>query len=212
MARPRNQTARRAQLLAAARQAVSVHGPARVRVADIADAAGVARGSVHYYFRDLDQLLEQVYKDAVDRFFTQRLDAVTGLRDARDKLVACARRGLPTGADDELARLLYWFGPETTDNAVFAAHCQGLFDRQVAVYSGLLEVGEAQDHFVLAEPAVDVAANLVTLEDGYGLHIVTGNHSVTPERALSLVLGYARSATGCADLTPDRPVQESPRA
>ncbi|MFI9604831.1 TetR/AcrR family transcriptional regulator [Streptomyces sp. NPDC052043] len=212
MARPRNQTARRAQLITAAGRAVSTYGPARVRVADIADAAGVARGSVHYYFRDLGDLLEQVYKDAVDRFFTQRLDAVTGLRDARDKLVVCARRGLPTGPDDELVRLLYWFGPETTDNPVFAAHGQGLFDRQVAVYTGILEVGEAQGHFTLTESAIDIAANLVTLEDGYGLHIVTGNRSVTPERALSLVLGYARTATGCANLTPDRPVQEHPRA
>ncbi|MGW4042218.1 TetR/AcrR family transcriptional regulator [Streptomyces sp. NPDC004721] len=205
MARPRNQTARRAQLLAAARQAVSAHGPARVRVADIAHAAGVAKGSVHYYFRDLDDLLEQVYKDAVDRFFTQRLEAVAGLPDARDKLVACARRGLPTGPDDELARLLYWFGPEMTANPVFSAHGQGLFDRQVAVYCGLLQVGEAQGHFTLIQPALDIAANLVTLEDGYGLHVVSGNRSITPQRALSLVLGFARTATNSPDLTPDRP-------
>jgi AcrR family transcriptional regulator len=204
MARPRNQAARRAQLIAAAGRAVSSRGPARVRVADIADAAGVARGSVHYYFRDLDDLLQQVYRDAVDRFFSQRVDAVSGYRDARDKLVACARRGLPTGADDELTRLLYWFNPEMADNPVFSTLSQGLFDRQVTVYTGLLEVGEAQGHFTLAEPAPDVAANLVTLEDGYGLHIVAGNRSVSLRRALDLVLSYARTATGCAGLTGDR--------
>ncbi|MFF2503011.1 TetR/AcrR family transcriptional regulator [Streptomyces sp. NPDC058067] len=210
MARPKNQTARRAQLVAAATRAVSAHGPARVRVADIADAAGVARGSVHYYFQDLSELLRQVYKEAVDRFFTRRMARVSVLSDARDKLVASARCGLPSGPDDELVRALYRFGSDLPDDPVYQALIQGLTDRQVAVYAGILEVGVAQGHFHPAEPVLDIATNLVGLEDAFGMYIIASSPSVTTERALELILGYARTATGCAELVPDRPTAQTP--
>jgi len=204
MARPKNQAARREQLVVAATEAVGRHGLAQLRVADIADAAGVARGSVSYYFSDLGELLQQVYQRAADRFFTSRSAVAAELPDARDKLVACARLGLPEGPDDELALVLYEFSSATHDNPVYSTLAQSLFDRQVTLYASILEIGRAQGHFELTMPALDIAANLVILEDGYGLHIVSRNASLPPERSLELLLGYARMATGCPDLRPDR--------
>lgn len=204
MARPRDQTARRAQMVHAATDAVRRRGLPRLRVADIADAAGVARGSVHYYFRDLTDLLQQVYKAAGDRFFTERVTEAATLADARDKLVVSARHGLPDGPDDELAVVLYEFASAARGEPVYAALAQSLYDRQVAMYAGIFEVGAAQGHFTLGEPVLDVAANMVALEDAYGLHIVARNASLPPDRALDLLLGYARAVTGCPDLTPDR--------
>lgn len=197
MARPRNQTARRDQLVAAATRAVHAHGLSQVRVADIADEAGVARGSVHYYFRDLDELLQRVYQQAGDRFFTDRMNAAAALPDARHKLVESIMHGLPDGPDDELAVVLYEFGNCRT-HPVFTALSQSLWDRQVAMYAAILEVGVGQGHFTLTGPVLDLAANLVALEDAYGLHIISRNASVPHERALELLMTYARSATGCA--------------
>ncbi|MFJ8471199.1 TetR/AcrR family transcriptional regulator [Kitasatospora sp. NPDC094011] len=205
MARAKNQTARREQLVLAATEAVGRHGLAQLRVADIADAAGVARGSVTYYFSDLGELLQQVYRRAADRFFTDRSAVAARLPDARDKLVACARLGLPDGPEDELALVLYEFSSATHGDPVYSTLAQSLYDRQVALYAGILEIGRAQGHFELTAPALDLAANLVVLEDGYGLHIISRNSSLTTGRSLDLLLGYARSATGCPDLRPDRP-------
>lgn len=42
---------------------------------DIADAAGVSRTLVHYYFRSVDALINQVYKEALDEL-SGRLDSV----------------------------------------------------------------------------------------------------------------------------------------
>lgn len=208
MARPRNQTARREQLVHAATAAVGRHGLAQLRVADIAEVAGVARGSVSYYFSDLGDLLRQVYQQAADRFYTSRTDTASRLPDARDKLVACARRGLPAGPEDELAVVLYEFSAAARDESEYATLAQSLYDRQVAMYGSILEIGQAQGHFRFTEPIRDVAANLVTLEDGYGLHIVSRNSSLPPERALALILAHARQATGCPDLRPDRTVPD----
>ncbi|OPC77478.1 hypothetical protein B4N89_44055 [Embleya scabrispora] len=208
MARPRNQTARREQLVHAATEAVGRRGLAQLRVADIAEVAGVARGSVNYYFSDLGDLLRQVYRQAADRFYTSRTDTASRLPDARDKLVACARLGLPAGPDDELALVLYEFSAAARDESEYATLAQSLYDRQVAMYGSILEIGRAQGHFRFTEPIPDVAANLVTLEDGYGLHIVGRNSSLPPERALALILASARQATNCPDLRPDRVVPE----
>ncbi|GAA4980765.1 TetR/AcrR family transcriptional regulator [Kitasatospora paranensis] len=213
MARQKNQAARRAELLAAAAKAISEHGPGKVRVADIAEAAGVAKGSVHYYFKDLDDLLEQVYREAGERYFTQRLDEVTRHADARDKLIACIRMGLPDGPEDQLTGLLYRTGVELPYNPLRAALAEGLTDRQVGVYVGVLEVGRAQGHFRIAEPVQDVAANLVALEDTYASRIIYRRAPGMLDRAMALILGYARAVTGCPGLTPDRipdPTEEDP--
>lgn len=199
VARPRNQAARREQLVAAATRAVRRHGLHQVRVADIADEAGVARGSVHYYFRDLDELLRSVYQQAGERFYTARMTAAAALPDARDKLVESIEHGLPDGPDDELAVVLYEFSM-VRDDPVFSALSQSLYDRQVAMYAAILEVGASQGHFTMAAPVLDVAANLVALEDAYGLHIVSRNASLPRERTLDLLLSYARIATRCEDL------------
>ncbi|MFE2867208.1 TetR/AcrR family transcriptional regulator [Embleya sp. NPDC059259] len=192
----------------AATAAVGRHGPARLRVADIAEVAGVARGSVSYYFSDPGDLLRQVYRQAADRFYTSRTDTAAGLPDARDKLVACARRGLPAGPQDELAVVLYEFSAAARDESEYATPAQSLHDRQVAMYGSILEIGQAQGHFRFTEPIRDVAANLVTLEDGYGLHIVSRNSSLPPARALALILAHARQATGCPELRPDRVIPD----
>jgi AcrR family transcriptional regulator len=206
MARPRNQTAKREQLVHAATEAVGRHGLGRLRVSDIAEVAGVARGSVSYYFSDLGDLLRQVYHQAADRFYTRRIGIASQLPDARDKLVACARQGLPTGPDDELAVVLYEFSAASREESDYAALAQSLYDRQVGMYGAVLEIGQAQGHFRCTEPIQDVAANMVTLEDGYGLHIVSRNASLPPARALALLLAHARQATGCPDLRVDRTI------
>ncbi|MEV0491892.1 hypothetical protein [Streptomyces atratus] len=62
------------------------------------------------------------------------------------------------------------------------------------------EVGAATGVFALTGSAAGVARNLVALEDGYGPHIVSRNTQLTPGEAQRLILGYARAATGRAEL------------
>ncbi|MFB8266137.1 hypothetical protein ACFC96_05905 [Streptomyces sp. NPDC055955] len=63
----------------------------------------------------------------------------------------------------------------------------------------MLEVGAAAGTFVTEEPA-DLTRDLVELEDGFGLHIVSRNTQPTPDEARRPILGYARTVTRCADL------------
>ncbi|MFJ8794489.1 hypothetical protein [Streptomyces sp. NPDC102462] len=75
-----------------------------------------------------------------------------------------------------------------------------LFAREVALYTTALEVGAATGVFGLTASAHDVAHGLVALEDGYGLHIISHNAALRPDRARRLILAHARAVTDCAEL------------
>ncbi|MDT0382523.1 TetR family transcriptional regulator [Streptomyces sp. DSM 42041] len=182
-------------MVAAARKAIVLHGLSAVRIRDVADTAGMAPGSVTYYFRELDELFQEVFTDAVERFSSLRRAAVQDLQDPRDRLVATIRAGLPTGPDDELCCLLYEFAPQARKNTRDAALRRTLYDDQVDLYCELLSSGEADDAFRFAAPAREIASNLVALEDAYGYHIIAGT-SVTRATAEQYLIGYAATATG----------------
>jgi AcrR family transcriptional regulator len=200
MARPRNQAARRAQLMESAIGAIRDRGVAGLRIRDIADAAGVSPGTVHYYFDDLDRLLFEIHNQACDRFFNERMAAITDRDDARDRLATMINTGLPQSRDDATVVALYEIDLYKRGNPVHAVLGRGLYDRQVALYHGILELGRSQGHFQLREPVLDIAQNLVALEDAYGMHIISGNQSLPVSRCRDLILGYARTATTCPDI------------
>ena len=61
------ETARRAQILACAIEAISESGYGRASLAEIARRAGVSKGVVSYYFTSKDELLAQVVIDVYRR-------------------------------------------------------------------------------------------------------------------------------------------------
>jgi AcrR family transcriptional regulator len=200
MARPRDQTARRAQLMTSALDAIRDRGVASLRIRDVAEAAGVSTGTVHYYFDDLDQLLFEVHTAACDRFYDDRMAAVADLDDAREKLRTMIGSGLPTSREDAMVVAMYEIDIYKLGDPVHSLLGRGLYDRQVALYHGILELGRSQGHFAFDGPVLDVAQNLVALEDAYGMHIISGNQSLPVERCTELIRGYARTATGCGGI------------
>lgn len=195
MARPKRQDERRAYLLAAARAAIMARGLANVRVRDVADAAGMSPGTVTYYFRDVQDLFQDVYDEAVERFYLRRSQAATQYDDPAQRLAALIDSGLPSGPDDELCCLLYEFSPQARLRRGEAAMRRTLFDRQAELYQHILSDGASRQAFTLIAPAADVARNLVALEDAYGYHVITGT-SVSRQDALRLMTGYAVQVVG----------------
>lgn len=196
MARPRNQGARREALVEAAGRAISERGIAAVRIKDIAAEAGVSAGSVLYYYPELDDLVLEVHAAAVERFLDDRHRATDAIGDPAERLRAAVASGLPADADDGAHRLLYELHRRADRSPGHASLMGSLFAREAALYATVLEVGAASGAFTLTQPASDAARNLVTLEDGYGLHIVSRNAAVDRETALRLIVDYARLVTG----------------
>ncbi|MFJ8545923.1 TetR/AcrR family transcriptional regulator [Streptomyces sp. NPDC093586] len=200
--RPRNQTARRQALVSAAGQAIAERGLEGLRIKDIADAAGVSQGSVLYYYPELDDLVLEVHRGAVEGYLASRQQAYD--QAPADSPVARLRAlldsGLPDATDDPVHGLLYELHRRAGRSPGHAELMTSLFAREVALYTTALEVGAATGAFTLTGSAHDQAHGLVALEDGYGLHIVSHNAALHPDRARELILAHARTVTGCADL------------
>ncbi|ALG15199.1 TetR/AcrR family transcriptional regulator [Kibdelosporangium phytohabitans] len=197
MARPKRQEARRTQLMEAARRAVVERGLVDLRLGDVAEKAGLSPGSVLYYFPTLPALLREVQREAMGRFCTAREEAVRDEPDPRERLLAMIMSGLPEGPGDELAYLLYELGAFARKDAAYAARYIELYQRQVTIYVGILEAGAAIGTFRLAGDALTIARNIVTLEDGYGLHMTMAVPTCEPAEAARQIIAYASAVTGC---------------
>ncbi|QUH04003.1 TetR/AcrR family transcriptional regulator [Saccharopolyspora erythraea] len=198
MTRTRRQRARREQFIDAALRAINERGRDNVRIRDIATEAGVSPGSVLYHYPELAELMFDVHRTVADRFYRHRADTVDAAGDAERKLAAAIETGLPSGRDDEVACVLYEMHGLADRSSAHAALMTSLYDREVALYGTVLEVGRAAGRFTLSRPVREIAATLVALEDGLGLHLMSNNTSIERSAAKHLLTEYAREATGCA--------------
>src|SRR4051812_5882113 len=200
--RRKNQGERRAQLAAAARDVLLQRGAVGLRVKDVAERARMSPSTVLYYYPEIDDLLLEVSRAAIDRFAESRARAVRELDDPREQLRLAIRLGVPTGPDDEESRLLYELDAMTGVSTAFAALTTSYFDRQVALYESILAAGEAAGQLQLTAPVDTIARGLVALEDGLGLQVVLGHPSIDSAGAERVLRAYAAAATGAEAADP----------
>lgn len=86
-ARPANGVSDKHQrILDAAIEVIARHGFFHSRVAEIADRAGVADGTIYLYFKNKDELLMAAIDSAFHRFIQRARAALTEISDPREKL------------------------------------------------------------------------------------------------------------------------------
>jgi AcrR family transcriptional regulator len=194
VARPRDQVKRRRELVAATSRLVARKGLANVTLRDVADAAGVTSGAVLYYYDGLDELFTAAYDRGVERFCAEREQAVAVLGDPAERLALAIHLGVPESPDDSEIRILYELESVAFRDAACAALMAAYVERQVAMYTGILEAGAATGAFRLAGDARTVARNIVALEDGQGLYVLMDRDD--PAAVERRILAYAAAATG----------------
>jgi AcrR family transcriptional regulator len=194
MPRPRNQAQRRRDLIAATEAAIAQKGLHEVRLRDVAAEAGLTSGAVLYYYDGLDELFFAVYERGIERFCREREEVVAALTDPVAQLATAIHLGIPQQADDADIRLLYEFEGVAFRNADCADLMHGYVERQVVMYTSLLGDGAAAAAFTLADEPRTIAQNIVGLEDGHGVYVLTGHRQ--PAEVERLVLAYAAVATG----------------
>ncbi|MCW2556812.1 MAG: Transcriptional regulator [Mycobacterium sp.] len=194
MARKKDQEARRLALGDAVRRAVLTRGLEGVRLRDIAEQAGVTPAAVLYY-GDVDALTYDTYQQAIERFSSDRERVAEQFPDARDRLRTSIDHGVASGPDDELVRLLFEFWPRSLRDPKAAVLDSSLQERQIAVYSAIFVLGEAQGHFTLTDPPRLLAGNVVAMEDGYQMEVLSGRRG--RDEVKGCLYSYARAVTGC---------------
>lgn len=197
MSRPAAQAERRLTLISAAEAMIAKHGLTGVTLRAVANEAGMSSSAALYYYPGLKELLDDVQKQAVERFCTLRAAVVAQISDPRERLKAMIRSGIPEDPSDRLCRLLMELGAYARSDAAYAARHITLFERQVAIYVGILEAGAITGTFRLSGTSDTLARSLVILEDGLGLHLLNIVPAVDYPTALGILTTYAETATGC---------------
>lgn len=178
MSRPRDQVARRAQLVEAAAAAILDRGASAMRLRDVAERAGVTPASVLYYYPDTSQLLLAVFEHAAHTYLDRRRATVAKAGSSWERLTACIHSGVPfPGEAAHATRLLFEILP-----VAFRQDTPG--ERQVAfvtgqrdLYADVLQAGEEEGSLTLSWSADDVARSLVALEDGLAIDVLSGTAS-----------------------------------
>jgi AcrR family transcriptional regulator len=196
--RRKNQGERRGQLAAAARKVLLERGAVGFRVKDIAEQAGMSPSAVLYYYPEIEDLLLEVSRAAIDRFAESRIRAVRELEDPVAQLRLAVRLGVPTGPDDDESRLLYELDALTGTSPAFASLTTSYFDRQASLYESILAAGVATGRFEPAAPIDVVARGIVALEDGLGLQVVIGHPSIDNAEAERILLAHVEAMAGTA--------------
>lgn len=201
MPRPKDQAARRKQLIQATLEAIASLGLARVTVKSIADRAGISPRLVPYYYPDLDALIEAAHQAASERYYWSRQRALEDDADPPTKLARLMHSGLPREGDRLLSQVLNEMSVNAGRSPMHSTLMTLLYDREVSLYQTVLDAGSASGDFSISEPTVVVARSFVALEDALGLHLLGDNSSMTVDRAEQQLASYARLTTG-VDVTP----------
>jgi response regulator NasT len=112
--RPRSRAApraRRGEVLDAAARIFADKGFAETTIQDIADAVGVLKGSLYYYFSSKEQLLHDVLTRADDSAWARVEEAVTAAAPAIEQLRAWVVAQLEATADDPAGMALLFQEP-----------------------------------------------------------------------------------------------------
>ncbi|RKG64512.1 TetR family transcriptional regulator [Corallococcus sp. CA054B] len=110
MPRPSNTEARREQIVAGLLKAMAERGYEGASVAEIARAAGLSAGLVHYHFEDKQEILLTLVRSLAARARQRFATRVTKLAgdDARGRVEAFVDAFLATGPDADVAAVAGW--------------------------------------------------------------------------------------------------------
>jgi len=101
-----NQRQKRQQIVEAARRVLAEQGLAACSVRAIADASPLTKSAIHYYFRDVDEIVDEALAEHVDAMLANLRRAAEGAHE--DRLWAVVTTYLDTFAAQPNAAFL-WF-------------------------------------------------------------------------------------------------------
>ncbi|HET9183718.1 MAG TPA: TetR/AcrR family transcriptional regulator [Candidatus Angelobacter sp.] len=145
------------RILDAAIEVIAEHGFFHSRVAEIAERAGVADGTIYLYFKNKDELLMSAIDSAFHRFIRRAQAALDELTDPREKLRRMAFLHLEgLGSNRDLAIV---FQTELRHSAKFLGEfSHNLMGEYFDLIKGVLKEGQVAGVF-RADLSVTIAAH-----------------------------------------------------
>jgi AcrR family transcriptional regulator len=161
------------RIIDAMRTSVGVRGVAGSTFDQVARAAGVSRGLLHYYFGTKERLLVEVCRHDCDIRMGMLTAAASAARSA-DDLIDALVRSLEemVAADPGFIALIFELFSASRHNPELAPEMQELLRRVRDHLAGLLEAKRQEGAIELAAPADAIANVLFSLGDGLALRMI----------------------------------------
>jgi len=196
MARPRNQTNRRRELVAVTARLLVERGAAGARLTDIADAAGLTPASISYYYPNLVELYAETTQTAAAEYITARRAHVEACTGPATKLRECLRLGIPMKGEPsfDATALLLEITALSTRNHEFDEPADGFMTAQTELFEEIIREGMETGDFSPATDAAQVARTLLAIEDGLAPSIIRG--AITAQDALKTISSAAGTLLG----------------
>jgi|SRR6185436_6121490 len=208
MPRPSNTDERRAQITAGLVQVMARRGYDGAAIADVAKAAGLTPGLVHYHFKNKQEILLAALADLVARH-EQRLEARLSEVDG-DPVAALGtfidlHLGLGADADPEALACWILLGGEAVRDGKVRAAMAGALEGMVARLGRIIREGVEARAFTCE--AIDAAASaLMATIQGYFVLAATARETIPRGSA---AISAKRMAEGL--LRPARPLAREAR-
>jgi AcrR family transcriptional regulator len=187
------------EIAAAALRVFGERGFHATRMTDIAEAAGVGKGTVYEYFTDKMEILAVELDRYFQDFETGAIAAVDSAEGSEGRLAALVGFALAhvDGWADHCATFFDAVGSARA-GGVGADWFADVFDRSRALIGGILEQGRQSGEIRAGVDVEAMAETIVSLYEGYVLLTVLDVRRCTPERIREAMLSLLRRGLAAA--------------
>jgi TetR/AcrR family fatty acid metabolism transcriptional regulator len=183
---PARDPEKRARILEAAIQVFARKGFFGAKVAEIADLAGVADGTIYLYFRNKHDLLISLFEERMDALLSGLRGALEGIEPGPEKLRACIDHLLAFAMENP--DLMEVFTVELRQSAKFMKeYSNPRFKEYLELVAGLIDEGQRQGRFRSnVSPPVVARALYGAMDELCLQHVLAGKSSGLPSAAAEL--------------------------
>jgi AcrR family transcriptional regulator len=183
------------QILEAACVAILDRGFPATRIADIAAAAGVSTGTVHYYFATKDEVLIAALKWASGRLFARIEEPGDDAAERRLARLLAVSVPYPGPARDEYVLWIeLWL--RVLHQPDLLAQCEAISEQWRDYFHDAVRRGAASGAFTPVADPDEVAERIVAFVDGVGFETALGYRWTSPERMHARIAAFAAEQLG----------------
>jgi AcrR family transcriptional regulator len=200
--RPRGPDARRPerleQILEAGCRAILDRGFPATRISDIAAAARVSTGTVHYYFATKDEVLVAALTWASGRLFA-RVEEPGAEESETERLARLLAVSVPypgPARDEYVLWIELWL--RVLHQPELLPQCEAISEQWHGYFHDVVRRGAQRGEFTPAADPGEVAERLVAFVDGLGFETALGYRWTSPERMHARLTEFAAQQLGIA--------------
>ncbi|MEA2228104.1 MAG: hypothetical protein QOF04_1734 [Solirubrobacteraceae bacterium] len=183
------------QILEAACRAILERGFPATRIADVAAAARVSTGTVHYYFATRDDVLIAALKWASARLFQRVEDSVQDAPRRRMAHLLAVQVPYPGPAREEYVLWIeLWL--RVLHQPDLLPQCEAISAQWRGYFRDIVRRGAETGEFTPAAEPDEVADRLMAFGDGVGFETALGYGWTSPERMHERIVAFASEQLG----------------